>query len=477
MSKLVRPLLIFAALFAWGGAAAAQDYTWVAVVGPSGKVVPELRLRRPDTNHVSEPTADDTGMTRLPVSQGEKYIRVELHQPPEGLQLVLPRRGLAPVAPKTAPVEMLVCRKGECRQFMNDRRAALAIVSEVLAAMLPRFAGIVNEGGWEERLRAAAAATGERLGIPPNELESAARNLAGDQQSEFWQGVRALHAQQFNKAARLLSGLTQSQGDPAQAADAALFVGQAFFELGMYADAVAFLQLAESLARDDSEIANARAVALHKAGRYAAAVEVFRALAARDPKNGFFNFNLANALMMSGDAAGASKTFELSARLDSRFASVALIGAGDAYATAREYPQAVAFYRRALEEGKSNDFADFNIAALRRIGWVYEETRNPELGLTFYEEVLKHARVTQNQGAQASALASTAGIYEQQGKNPEALTAYHLALVSAERAFGVDDPRLVAFLVSYSRALARAGRNQEARALELRSQQIMSGAK
>lgn len=155
-----------------------------------------------------------------------------------------------------------------------------------------------------------------------------------------------------------------------------------------------------------------------------------------------------NALLLSDGEAHESARLQLQEAMrawvrmrEPEKAAKAALQLGDRYKQARKYPDALNYYRLALDI-KSLPGA-VRATALNAIAMTYADLYLHDLAERYYNQALKQAGVVKDLPAQTLALTGLAGLYHQQGATEKALACITQALQLCKKNHAEADPALL----------------------------------
>jgi tetratricopeptide (TPR) repeat protein len=262
-------------------------------------------------------------------------------------------------------VKVVIVQRGD-RTALESGTVLSALAAQINKANAPKTA---DKQASQEDPKASLAAVAKQYGLDPGDLDKAIRSWGEKTTDPYEAGLAALYGRNYPEATQKLSesldlrkkGVEKAQG---QAADAAVFLGQALYEEGRYMESASAYQQAAHFREDDGGILNNLGLSLVRAGKYAEAEPpIRRALAiyektrgGDDPMIATAASNLANLLRIEGNYADAESLYKRALEIDEKAlgpdhpkVAVDLNNLAGLLEEARaDYPSAERLYRQAL---------------------------------------------------------------------------------------------------------------------------------
>lgn len=210
-------------------------------------------------------------MRLAPETQPGAWITLQVAGPPD-LVFISPWNSRARVPPfenhSENFVPVVLALRGD-RAVLESGKALASMAARINAASAPKKSEV---GSVEERRSAALAETAKLFGIERAEVDRAIRGLESRGKDPYEKGMSALYARDYDNATPQLSEALLTRGkqlrrSPADVANAAMFLGQAFFEQGKFEKAADAYRRALRDRPDDPNILTGLGAALLKDGK------------------------------------------------------------------------------------------------------------------------------------------------------------------------------------------------------------------
>ena len=280
-------------------------------------------------------TGDD-GKARIPLAKQTKekswvFLQILRSPPRKDFVMVSPwdYRAVIPSFENESEnfVEVVVVRRRD-RAALESGTVLAAATAQINKANAPKTA---DKQASQEDPKSSLTAVAKQYGLDPGDLDRAIRSWGEKTTDPYEAGLAALYGRNYPEATRKLSesldlkkkGVEKAQG---QAADAAVFLGQALYEEGRYMESASAYQQAAHFREEDGAILNNLGLSLVRAGKYAEAEPpIRRALAIYEKTRGGDDSriataasNLANLLRIEGNYADAESLYKRALEIDEK---------------------------------------------------------------------------------------------------------------------------------------------------------------
>jgi tetratricopeptide (TPR) repeat protein len=467
----------------------------VHVANPQGQPLTGVVLSATGDSSTGVAT-DGAGKTRLRLAPRTKpgdEVTLQVVRAPQDLVFISPwnQRVRAHSFEKESQnvAEVVLAKRGD-RMLLEYPEAAVAMVSKVNTANAARMG---MEPLTDEQRRANLAEAAKAFGFSPEEVDRAIRALGQKTTDPYQLGLVALYAKDYPEATKQLSasvterrqGLEQAKG---RLADAQGFLGQSFYEQGLYREAVSTYQEAAELRPDDDDLLNKLGIALLDAGEYTKAerslrrrLEIVEQMPAVDHSKLAQSLNnLAMVYQSQGRYEEAKLLYERAIgiwekQLGPEHLDLAsgLNSLGGLHGLLANYVDAERLGKRSLEIREKQlgpDHLDVakslnNLAFLYQAVARYDESKllfERALGIWEKQPILEHPESTK-------LLNNLAMVYETQGQSEKAEVLFKRVLEMWEKRLGPEHPDVATGLNNLAMVYQSQGKVAEAESLHKRA--------
>lgn len=241
---------------------------------PQGRAITGVVLATKGDGATGPPT-DKSGKSRIrlaPQTRPRSWVSLQVVRSSQDLVFISPwdSRVMVPSFENESEnfVPVVLAERGN-RALLESGKALASLSAKINFANAAKDA---NANKTVEQRRAVLEEVSREYGLDPAQVDSAIRALGSKSKDPYERGMAALYQREFPEAARELAGALQSREIklkkvPGSVLNAALFLGEALYEQGKYADAVKAYQKALAFRPDDPAILTGIGLSLLKAGK------------------------------------------------------------------------------------------------------------------------------------------------------------------------------------------------------------------
>jgi tetratricopeptide (TPR) repeat protein len=502
-------------LFSCVGLLRAQEgHLQIKVTDINGQPIKGIRLIAVTPPRMPSKPTNSEGITQIlvPNYKEGKPISLELFEAPKNLILFPP---IPPVPPSrcktimTAPpdlAEITLVTRGQ-KILLQSPRAITTIVSSLLETTFERS---FKKGTLVEPRLASLLDLASLLELNPSDIDEAIRVRSRESIEIYEKGLIALYEQNYSEATKNLSAfiqgerkgniekitsgvinasftsdrpeLRQIQAKSSNAvgyshavqANAAFFLGQAFYEQGNYIEAIDVYQKLASLRPDDLTILTPLAVSLYSAGRYNESLSIFtRALeltqreSDRNLQASILN-NLGLIYRSMGQYDKALDLFNrslvLSKEINNLKAEVILrINIGKIYIAQGHFTTALEYLNKSLAISRELGDKELELQTLSTIGDTSAfDLLSYEKAILYFEEALKLSRQLGDKAAEGRNLANIAHVYLNMGQYDQAERFFRQSIEMETNIYGRNHPNVAYDLKGLAFLYTKQGKYDEA---------------
>jgi tetratricopeptide (TPR) repeat protein len=384
-------------------------------------------------------------------------------------------------------VRVVLAERGS-RMLLEYPPAQLALVAKVNVA---NATTTIKGRSVEEQRPANLAEVAKAYGYTPEDVDRAIRSLGKATTDPYELGQVALYESNYLEAERQLSRSKAERKDAL--ADVSFSLGQTYYEQGRYEESVKEYQEAAALRPDDGSILNGLGNALHQAGQYMKAEEIYqRSLKIREKLLGSEHRHVATGLnnlaLLYTDQGRyveaeplykrALAIYEKRLGPEHLLVAFSLNNLANLYQEQGKYAEAEPLYKRSLAIFEKQLGPDHpNVSSnLNNLAHLYQKQGNFAGAEQLYKRALAitEKRLGLEHPLVATTLNNLANLYKYQGKYAEAEPLYKRALVIIEQKFGLEHPLVATVLENYADLLRTVKRNVEAEKMEARAKAIQA---
>lgn len=277
------PRLMAAATLGAALCCAEQGVLVVHISDPQARPITGVMLSTRGDGSTGSPT-DRAGKTRIRLAPGVRpgaWVALQVVRGPRDLVFISPWDSRARVPPfeneseNFAPV--VLAARGD-RASLEALRVVSSIAARVCAASAWKN---VKGKGVDAHRRAALEEVSRLFQLDPTDVDRALRALGVQSKDAYEKGMSALYQLDYPEATEelaqsLAAREKQLRRVPGQIINSAVFLGQALFEQGKFAEAAEAYRKALAHRPEDPAILNALGLSLIKAGKAAEAEPLLR---------------------------------------------------------------------------------------------------------------------------------------------------------------------------------------------------------
>lgn len=498
-----------------------KSLVWLAVIGVviTALVIGYRQLYKPEEDvldvHVANPlgqpltgvilsttgegsnaaATDGAGKTRLKLASRTKpgdEVTLQVVSAPQDLVFISPwnqRVTLHSFEKSQAATEVVLAERGN-RMLLEYPQAALAMVLKINAANSARM-GV--EPLTEEQRRENLAEAARAFGFNPEEVDRAIRALGEKATDDYQRGLVALYEKNYSEAtkhlaASVLEGKRRLEQVKGELADKHRFLGQAFYEQGLYRESASEHQEAVELRPEDDAALNRLGVALLAAAEYVKAEQcLWRRLEIAERTSGEDRPKLAQSLnnlaMVYQAQAKYSEAEPLHVRSlgiweghfgpDHTDVANGLNNLGLLYQTIARYDKTESLHKRALaiREKRLRPGHPYIAQSLNNLAFVYQTLAKYDDAKLLHKRALEiwEKEPGSDHPDTARSQNNSGLIYFTQGKYVEAEVLFKRALDIWEKKLGSDHPDVALALNNLAMVYQTLGKYDSAEPLHNRA--------
>jgi tetratricopeptide (TPR) repeat protein len=384
------------------------------------------------------------------IRPGNQVVLRLINRPPpnQAWVIVEPSDGMVTVPSATNSVEIVVEKKGDIGILKKTR-----VVESIVKRARQNMGQEISKEEFLLALEVLAAA----YGLPAKDVIEAVRQWAATAKDPYKQGENALLEGKYSEAIPLLTKSIELRQK--MFVDAAFSLGQAYYGLEEYRQAVKTFREALFFEKNDADILSWLGVSLHQIGEYTEAeIQLKRALKIREiifgeehPDTARGLHNLANVYLELGNYAEAEKLYQSALTIKEKTlgpqdtsTAQTLHYRGVLNYSLGKYAEAATFYQRALAIRERNLGKDHIVTAqtLHNLGALNYSLGKYAEAATFYQRALaiRESKLGKEHSATAYSLNNLGQLYQVQGKYVEAEDFLKRALFIRERKLGEEHP-------------------------------------
>jgi tetratricopeptide (TPR) repeat protein len=496
---------------------AQEGHLQIKVTDINGQPIKGIRLIAVIPPRMPSQPTNGEGRTRIlvPNYKEGKPISLELFEAPKNLILFPPTPPVPPSRCKTImttppePAEIILVTRGQ-KILLQSSRAITTIVSTLLENTFERSfsKGVVAEPRLASLLDLASL-----LELNPSDIDKAIHARSQDSTETYEKGLLALYEQNYSEATKNLSAFLQGErkgnnrkinsrvinasftpdqsesrrtqrkalrvigNANAAQADAAFFLGQAFYEQGKYREAADIYQKLVLQRPDNITIYNSLAQSLYGAGEYIKAISTFQKALVLSRSEGNRGFevitlnNLGGVYRRMGEYHKALELYSMSLAMsiaieDLRGEGILLRSIGGIYRELGEPSKALEYFYKSLKISRVLNDKESEVKALSEIGMTSAfDLLDHERAIEYFTLALKLSRELNDKAAEGMNLLSIAHVYLNIGKYAEAENFFQMSIKIEKSIFGRNHPNVAYSLEGLAILYAKQGNYVEAEAL------------
>ncbi len=384
-----------------------------------------------------------------------------------------------------------VGRRGD-RTMLSDPKFAETMAARTINSLGQKLDRQISD---EER-RMVLQQQAESVGLTPEELDTAIRELGKKSTDPYQQGLTALYEKNYPKSTELLTQSYQvhkaaSEKANSDLADASFFLGLSLYGQGKYHQAAEKFQEANAIRKDDDTVLTWRGLSLMEAGEYEKAEPFLkRSLEIREKELGLDHpdtaqslNNLAGLYYSRSDYTKAEMLYIRALAITEKTPSpnhldtaTSLNNLAVLYKTKGDYVKAEPLFIRTLaifEKLLGAEHPD-TATSINNLAALYDSKGEYAKAEPLYIKALaiREKTLGPDHPSTATSLNDIAGLYKEKGEYAKAEPLYVRALAIREKVLGADHPNVATVLENYAALLRKMNRVDEAVALETRAKKI-----